>query len=221
MEETGFMKIRVLLVDDHKIMRDGLRALIERCDDLEVIAEAENGREALQLARRHQPEIVIMDISMPDLNGIDATRQMLEEVKGTKVIALSMHSDKQYVDGMLRAGVSGYLLKDCAADELINCIHVVRSGRISLSAGITGFLVSEYLQPTRENVLSAGSQLSDREREVLQLIAEGRSTKEIGETLHISVKTVETHRKNIMEKTDARSVAELTKYAIRSGLTST
>ncbi len=215
------MKIRVLLVDDHKIMRDGLRALIERCDDLEVIAEAENGREALQLARRHQPEIVIMDISMPDLNGIDATRQMLEEVKGTKVIALSMHSDKQYVDGMLRAGVSGYLLKDCAADELINCIHVVRSGRISLSAGITGFLVSEYLQPTRENVLSAGSQLSDREREVLQLIAEGRSTKEIGETLHISVKTVETHRKNIMEKTDARSVAELTKYAIRSGLTST
>jgi DNA-binding NarL/FixJ family response regulator len=201
-------------------MRDGLRALIERSDDLEVIAEAENGREALRLARKHRPEIVIMDISMPDLNGIDATRQMLEEVKGTKVIALSMHSDKQYVDGMLRAGVSGYLLKDCAADELINCIHVVRSGRISLSAGITGYLVSEYLQPTKKDSPSSGSQLSDREREVLQLIAEGRSTKEIGETLHISVKTVETHRKNIMEKTDARSVAELTKYAIRSGLTS-
>jgi DNA-binding NarL/FixJ family response regulator len=201
-------------------MRDGLRALIERSDDLEVIAEAENGREALRLARKHRPEIVIMDISMPDLNGIDATRQMLEEVKDVKVIALSMHADKQYVDGMLRAGVSGYLLKDCAADELINCIHVVRSGRISLSAGITGFLVSEYLQPTKKNEPSAGSQLSDREREVLQLIAEGRSTKEIGETLHISVKTVETHRKNIMEKTDSRSVAELTKYAIRSGLTS-
>lgn len=215
------MKIRILLVDDHKIMRDGLRALIERNDELEVIAEAENGRQALQLARKHHPEIVIMDISMPDLNGIDATRQMLEEAKGVKVIALSMHADKQYVDGMLRAGVSGYLLKDCAADELISCIHAVRSGRISLSAGITGFLVSEYLHTAQANAPPAGTQLSDREREVLQLIAEGRSTKEIAETLHISVKTVETHRKNIMEKTDAHSVAELTKFAIRSGLTST
>ena len=214
------MKTRVLLADDHKIVRDGLRVLIERCDDMEVVAEAETGREAMHLARRHKPEIVIMDISMPDLNGIDATRQILEEVKGVKVIALSMHSDKQYVDGMLRAGVSGYLLKDCAADELIQCIRIVLSGRICLSPGVTGFLVNEYLQPTKDQVLAARTELSVREREVLQLIAEGRSTKDIANSLHISIKTVETHRKNIMEKADLHTVAELTKYAIRHGLTS-
>jgi DNA-binding NarL/FixJ family response regulator len=214
------MKIRVLLADDHKIVRDGLRALVERCDDMEVVAEAETGREALRLAQKYNPAIVIMDISMPDLNGIDATRQILEEVKGVKVIALSMHSDKQYVDGMLRAGVSGYLLKDCAADELIQCIRIVLSGRICLSPGVTGFLVNEYLQPTKDQVLAARTELSAREREVLQLIAEGRSTKDIANSLHISIKTVETHRKNIMEKANLHTVAELTKYAIRHGLTS-
>jgi DNA-binding NarL/FixJ family response regulator len=214
------MKTRVLLADDHKIVRDGLRVLIGRCDDMEVVAEAETGREAVRLSRKHLPEVVIMDISMPDLNGIDATRQILAEVKGVKVIALSMHSDKQYVDGMLRAGVSGYLLKDCAADELIQCIRTVLSGRICLSPGITGILVHEYLQPTKDQLLSAQTELSDREREVLQLIAEGHSTKDIAQSLHISIKTVETHRKNIMEKADLHTVAELTKYAIRHGLTS-
>jgi DNA-binding NarL/FixJ family response regulator len=214
------MKTRVLLADDHKIVRDGLRVLIGRCDDMEVVAEAETGREAVRLSRKHLPEIVIMDISMPDLNGIDATRQILAEVKGVKVIALSMHSDKQYVDGMLRAGVSGYLLKDCAADELIQCIHVVLSGRICLSPGITGFLVNEYLQPTKDQALADHAELSVREREVLQLIAEGHSTKDIAKSLHISIKTVESHRKNIMEKANLHTVAELTKYAIRHGLTS-
>jgi DNA-binding NarL/FixJ family response regulator len=214
------MTIQVLLADDHKIVRDGLRVLIERCHDMQVIAEAEDGRKALQLARKHKPDVVIMDISMPDLNGIDATRQILEEVPGTKVIALSMHSDKQFVDGMLRAGAVGYLLKDCAADELIQCIRIVLSGRICLSPGITGFLVNEYLHPTRDEVLAPRTELSVREREVLQLIAEGRSTKDIANSLHISIKTVETHRKNIMEKANLHSVAELTKYAIRHGLTS-
>jgi len=214
------MKIRVLLADDHKIVRDGLRALVERCDDMEVIAEAETGRKAVHLARKYNPEIVIMDISMPDLNGIDATRQILQEVKGVKVIALSMHSDRQYIDGMLRAGVSGYLLKDCAADELIQCIRIVLLGRICLSSGITGFLVNEYLQPAKDQVLADRIELSGREREVLQLIAEGRSTKNIANSLHISIKTVETHRKNIMEKAKLHTVAELTKYAIRHGLTS-
>ena len=213
-------KIKLLLADDHKIVRDGLKLLIERCTDMEVVAEAENGRDAVSLAVRHRPDIVVMDISMPGLNGIDATRQILDEVKGAKVIALSMHSDRQYVDGMLRAGVSGYLLKDCAADELISCIHIVRKGRICLSSGITGFLVNEYLQPTRSEAASSGPELSEREREVLQLIAEGRGTREIAEALHISVKTVETHRKNIMEKAGVRTVAELTKLAIRRGLTS-
>jgi two-component system response regulator NreC len=214
------MTIQVLLADDHKIVRDGLRVLIERCHDMQVIAEAEDGRKALQLARKHKPDVVIMDISMPDLNGIDATRQILEEVPGAKVIALSMHSDKQFVDGMLRAGAVGYLLKDCAADELIQCIRIVLSGRICLSPGITGFLVNEYLHPTRDEVLAPRSELSVREREVLQMIAEGRSTKDIANSLHISIKTVETHRKNIMEKANLHSVAELTKYAIRNGLTS-
>jgi DNA-binding NarL/FixJ family response regulator len=214
------MTIQVLLADDHKIVRDGLRVLIERCHDMQVIAEAEDGRKALQLARKHKPDVVIMDISMPDLNGIDATRQILEELPGAKVIALSMHSDKQFVDGMLRAGAVGYLLKDCAADELIQCIRIVLSGRICLSPGITGFLVNEYLHPTRDEVLAPPTELSVREREVLQMIAEGHSTKNIAESLHISIKTVETHRKNIMEKANLHSVAELTKYAIRQGLTS-
>jgi two-component system, NarL family, response regulator NreC len=213
-------KIRVLLADDHKIVRDGLKALVDRCEDMEVVAEAENGRNAVSLARKYKPEIVVMDISMPDLNGIDATRQVLQEVKGVKVIALSMHSDRQYVDGALRAGVSGYLLKDCAADELIQSIRAVLSDKICLSPMITGFLVNDYLQPAKEQVLADRNELSAREREVLQLIAEGRSTKAIADTLHISVKTVETHRKNIMEKADLHTVAELTKFAIRHGLTS-
>jgi len=213
-------KIRVLLADDHKIVRDGLKALVDRCEDMEVVAEAETGRKAVRLAQKYNPEIVVMDISMPDLNGIDATRQILEEVKGVKVIALSMHSDRQYVDGMLRAGVSGYLLKDCAADELIQCIRFVLSGRICLSPGITGFLVHEYLQPAKDQVLADRTELSAREREVLQLIAEGHSTKDIADSLNISIKTVETHRKHIMEKANLHSVAELTKYAIRHGLTS-
>ena len=213
-------KIRVLLADDHKIVRHGLKALVDSCDDMEVVAEADTGRIAVRLAQKFNPEIVIMDISMPDLNGIDATRQILEEVKGVKVIALSMHSDRQYVEGMLRAGVSGYLLKDCAADELIQCIRFVLTGRVCLSPGITGFLVNEYIQPAKGQVLADRAELSAREREVLQLIAEGRSTKDIAGALHISVKTVETHRKNIMEKANLHTVAELTKYAIRHGLTS-
>lgn len=213
------MKIRVLIADDHKIVRDGLRALIERAEGMEVVAEAETGREAVGLALKHRPDIVVMDISMPELNGIDAARRIRQEAPECRVIALSMHADRQYVDGMLRAGVSGYLLKDCAAEELIRCIHVVRAGRICLSSGITGFLVQEYLHPAAENASAAKSDLSEREREVLQLIAEGRSTREIAEILHISPKTVETHRKNIMEKANVHSIAELTKYAIRQGLT--
>jgi RNA polymerase sigma factor (sigma-70 family) len=212
--------IRILLVDDHRIVREGLRTLIERCNDMQVVAEAENGRQALQLARKHKPDLVIMDVTMPDLNGIDATRQIIEEVQGVQVIALSMHSDKHFVKGMFRAGVAGYLLKDCAADELIHCIHVIRSRRIWLSPGISGLVIQELLHPTRDDVLAAGAELSDREREVLQMIAEGRSTKEIADHLHISVKTVESHRKNIMEKLDLYTVAELTKYAVRQGLTS-
>lgn len=212
--------IRILLAEDHHIVREGLRVLIEKQGDMQVVAEADNGRQALQFTRKHKPDIIVMDISMPVLNGIDASRQILEENPQIRVIALSMHSDKQYVDGMLRAGVTGYLLKDCAAEELIQCIRVVKSGRIYLSPAITPILVREFIHPQRNEVPAFDADLSAREREVLQMIAEGRSTKEIAESMCISVKTVESHRKNIMEKTDLHRVADLVKYAIRRGLTS-
>jgi DNA-binding NarL/FixJ family response regulator len=214
------MAIRVLLVDDHHIVRDGMRALIERQEGMEVAAEAENGRKALQMARRHKPDIVIMDIGMPDLNGIDASRKILEELPEIRIIALSMHGDKQFVQGMLRAGVKGYLIKDCASEELIRSIRVVRSGNVYISPYVATFMIEDFLHPLPENVSSFHTELSTREREVLQLIAEGRSTKTISEALHISVKTVETHRKNIMDKVNLHTVADLTKYAIRYGLTS-
>jgi DNA-binding NarL/FixJ family response regulator len=212
--------IRVLLAEDHRIVREGLRALLEKQDNIQVVAEAENGRQAFQLVRRLKPDIVIMDINMPELNGIDATRLILHEEPQMRVIALSMHSDRHFVDGMLRAGVSGYLLKDCASEELVQCIKTVTSGRIYLSPAVTPMIVQQFIQPNRNDVLAAGAELTAREREVLQMIAEGRSTKDIADSLFISVKTVETHRKNIMDKTELHSVAELVKFAIRRGLTS-
>jgi DNA-binding NarL/FixJ family response regulator len=212
--------IKVILADDHHIVREGLRGLLQKQKDFEITAEAQNGLEAVRLCKQLRPDIVVMDITMPDLNGIDATRQILDEVPKVKVIALSMHSDKQFVDGMLRAGVKGYLLKDCASEELILCIQTVSSGRVYLSPAITHMVVREFVNPTREDVLDAGAALSSRERQVLQMIAEGRSTKEIADLLFISVKTVESHRKKIMEKTNLHTVADLTKYAIRLGLTS-
>jgi DNA-binding NarL/FixJ family response regulator len=187
---------------------------------MEVIGEARNGREALRLFRQLNPDVIIMDITMPDLNGIDAARQILQENPRVKVVALSIHSDKHFVDGMLRAGVKGYLLKDCVSEELIQCIHAVSSGRIYLSPAITPMIIKGFVNPTAEEVLNANVDLSRREREVLQMIAEGRATKEIAEALCISVKTVESHRKNIMDKTELHTVADLVKYAIRHGLTS-
>jgi DNA-binding NarL/FixJ family response regulator len=213
------MPHRVLLVDDHKIVRDGLKALLEKEADLSVVAEAESGREALKLARKFKPDVIIMDISMPDLNGVDAARQILGENPDGKIIALSMHSQKQYVEGMIRAGVCGYLLKDTAYEELVKAIRLVCAGKKYLSPDVTEVVLSGYLNPAETGDLPETS-LSGREREVLQLIAEGRATREIADALHISVKTVETHRKNIMDKLDLHTVAELTKYALREGITS-
>ena len=214
------MSYRVLLVDDHKIIRDGLRALLDKESDMAVVAEAQNGRVALQLAGRLEPDVVIMDVSMPDLNGIEAARQIIGEQPGVKIIALSMHSEKQYVVGMLRAGVSGYLLKDTAFEELVKAIRVVCTGKKYLSPDVTDIVLQDYLHTDT----TAGDQpavlLTTREREVLQLIAEGRATREIAVKLYISIKTVETHRKNIMEKLGTHTVAELTKYAVREGITS-
>jgi two-component system response regulator NreC len=214
------MTIRVLIADDHTIMRAGLRSLLEKEDQIEVVAEAENGRRAVQLAVEHEPDVVVMDVSMPDLNGIEATSQVLESLPEAKVIALSMHTDKRFVMGMLRAGASGYLLKDCASQELANAIVSVASNKKYLSPDIAGVVIEDSLYGVQQEGETVSSLLSAREREVLQLIAEGWSTKQLAAHLYVSVKTIETHRRQIMKKLDLHNIAELTKYAIREGLTS-
>jgi DNA-binding NarL/FixJ family response regulator len=208
------------LAEDHRITREGLVNLLQERPDMEVVGEAENGREAVKLAGELSPDLVIMDVTMPDLNGIDATRIITSGSNNTKVIALSMYSDKQFVQGMMQAGASGYLLKDCAFEELVSAIQAVIQGDTYLSPGIAGIVVQDYLNKLTTDRSSADTVLTNREREVLQLIAEGKSTKEIAARLSVSVKTVETHRRQIMEKLGIFSIAELTKYAIREGLTS-
>ena len=214
------MSIRILLADDHKIVRNGLRTLIGKEAGMEVIGEAENGRKALKMAEKIRPNVVIMDVTMPDMNGIEAARKIVTEVPGVKVIALSMHSDRRFVLGMLEAGASGYLMKDCAFDELAKAVRSVATGQTYLSPSIADVLVKGYLDKVNEKISAARSPLTEREREILQLLAEGRSSKEIAAHLGVSVKTVETHRRNMMQKLNMRSVAELTKYAIREGLIS-
>jgi two-component system response regulator NreC len=214
------MNIKILVADDHKIMRDGLRTLIEKENGMEVVGEAEDGRSAVKQAKKLLPDIVIMDITMPDLNGIDATRAIFEEASGVKVIALSMHSDRRFVSGMLEAGASAYLLKDSAFEELATAIRAVVANQIYLSPKIADIVVRRFVSKSASTERSAFTELTKREREVLQLLAEGVSTKEIAGRLNLSVKTVETHRANIMGKLDIHTVSELVKYAIREGLTS-
>jgi DNA-binding NarL/FixJ family response regulator len=214
------MRTKILLADDHQILRQGLVALLTKERDLEVVGEASDGRTAVRLAKELQPEVVVMDVAMPDLNGIDATRQILAEIPQVKIIALSMHADKRFVVGMLKAGASGYLLKHCALEELVNAIRIISSNRIYLSPDIAGTVVDDYLHQTKTVDDSAFAVLTLREREVLQLYAEGKITRQIAELLHLSIKTVESHRKQIMEKLGFQSFAELVKYAIREGLTS-
>lgn len=213
------MKTTVLLVDDHKIFRDGLRTLIEK-EGMEVVGEAENGRKTIKLAEKLQPNVIIMDVSMPDMNGIEATRKIIAGFPAIKVIALSMHSDRRFVLGMLEAGASGYLLKDCAFGELASAIKQVLTGNKYLSPKIADVVVKGYLNKSTDSFVSGGSILTSREREILQLIAEGLTAKEIADHVFLSVKTVETHRRNIMQKLNMRSTVDLTKYAIREGLTS-
>jgi DNA-binding NarL/FixJ family response regulator len=214
------MTIKILLADDHKIVRDGLRSLIESHTDMGIVAEAENGRTAVELAQKLSPDVVVMDISMPDLNGIEATRQIISARPEVKVIALSMHSDKRFVVGMFQAGASGFLLKDCAFEELASAIVSVTTNQKYLSPHVAGVMIDDYLQRFPPEDDSVSSALTKREREVLQLLAEGWSTKQIASHLSVSVKTVETHRRQIMKKLNVHSIAELTKYAIREGLTS-
>jgi DNA-binding NarL/FixJ family response regulator len=214
------MSIRIMIADDHEIVRNGLRSLIEKELDMEVIAEAGNGRNAVRIALELAPDVVIMDIAMPELNGIEAARQIITALPRIKVIALSMHADKRYVMEMLKAGASGYILKDSAFEELACAIRTTLKNRTYLSPSITETVIGDYVQLALAANGTAFSLLSAREREVLQLLAEGSSTVQIAERLGISVKTVETYRQHIIEKLDIRSIAELTKYAIREGLTS-
>jgi len=210
--------IKIILADDHKIVRQGLRTLLEQESDIEVIGEADDGRMAVRLARELSPQVIIMDVGMPDLNGIEATRQVQAESPGVKVIALSMHSDRRFVMNMLKAGASGYLLKDSAFEELATAIRMVLNNKIYLSTEIANVVVKDYLQGGGDE--SVFSVLTPREREVLQLMAEGKSSRQIADQLNISIKTVETHRMQIMHKLQIFNVAELTKYAIREGLSS-
>ncbi len=211
------MSITVLLADDHRILREGLRSLLEHPPDIRVVGEAGDGRTAVRLAKELSPDVVIMDIGMSGLNGVEATRQIRAALPQTRVLALSMHSDRRYVRSMLKAGATGYLLKDSAAEELVQALRTLVSGRAYLSPGITGVVIDEYLQAG--DTPQAADPLSAREHEVLQLLAEGRSTSQIASSLHVSVKTVETHRRRIMDKLDLHSLADLTRYAIREGIT--
>jgi two-component system response regulator NreC len=213
------MVTKILIADDHQIVRQGLRFLLEKESDLNVVAEAENGRTTVRLARELNPGVIIMDVAMPDLNGIEATRQILAESPAIKVIALSMYADRRFVVNMLKAGASGYLLKDCAFEELVRAIRVVLTHKTYLSPGVTDILVKDCQMGLPMNEISAFALLTPREREVLQLMSEGNSTAKIADRLHVSIKTVESHRQQLMQKLNLRSVAELTKYAIREGLT--
>ncbi len=214
------MSINVLIADDHKIVREGLRALLEKEPDIKVVGEAVDGRMTERLARELAPEVIIMDVAMPNLNGIEATRQIVAELPGTKVIALSMHNDRRFVLNMFQAGAVGYMLKDCAFKDLVKAIRVVMCNKTYMGDEIAEIVLKNYLASSSSRESTAFQRLSPRECEVLQLIAEGKTTAKIAQSLHISVKTVETHRKQIMEKLNIKTVAELTKYAIREGLTS-
>ncbi|MFT5414929.1 MAG: two-component system response regulator NreC [Gammaproteobacteria bacterium] len=212
-------KTTIMLVDDHAILRDGLAHLLQENERYEVVGHASNGFDAIEFAGSFEPQVILMDIGLPGLNGIDTTHKILSRFPAIKVIGLSMQSDAQFVVAMLKVGARGYVLKDSAYGELLSALNAVLKGKIYISPTIAGDVVIDFMNGTMGDNSPLG-RLSAREREVLQSMAEGTSTVEIGNLLHISPKTVETHRKHLMEKLNLHTVAELTKFAVRSGLTS-
>ena len=215
------MNVRLVLADDHAMLREGLKSLIAKEPDFEVVGEADNGKAIAELARKTGAHIVVMDVAMPDLNGIEATRKLVKISPNVKVVVLSGHANGEFVREMLKAGASAYVLKSRAYEELVRAIREVVKGKKYLSPDIAQGVVDAYVEISSSmSANPAFVTLTDRERESLQLIAEGKSTKEVADFLGVSVKTIETHRHNIMEKLNLHSVAELTKYAIREGLTS-
>ncbi|HML75779.1 MAG TPA: response regulator transcription factor [Anaerohalosphaeraceae bacterium] len=212
------MSIKIILADDHVILREGLSRALQSESDFDIVGQVGDGHSAIRLIRELSPDIVIMDIGMPELNGIETTRIISKELSGVKVIGLSMHSNDKYVREMFRAGASGYLLKNCAFDELVEAIRTVAGGKTYVSPSIGSMIIQEYISKNDQEK-SAFSLLSQREREVLQLFAEGKTTKQAAARLHISPKTIEAHRLNLMNKLGIDNIAQLTKYAIQEGLT--
>lgn len=212
--------MRILIAEDHGVVRQGLKVLIDNQADMEVVGEAEDGLQVAELARELSPDVILMDISMPNLNGIEATRLILRDNPDIKVIALSVHSNKHFVTDMLRAGVSGYVLKSCLFDEVVGALYAVDSGEYYLSSKVNEIVLDDYLHRLMTTCESKKDKLTDRERQVIQLLAEGKTTKQIGRQLHVSPKTVDANRRQAMEKLEISNIAELTKFAISEGLTS-
>ncbi|NTU60108.1 MAG: response regulator transcription factor [Deltaproteobacteria bacterium] len=214
------MGTRILIADDHQLFRQGLRALLEARSGLEVVAEAENGRRAVDLAAELAPDVVIMDLGMPELDGVEATRRITARTPSTHVIVLSMHEERHFIAEALGAGACGYVLKDCAFDEVDRALRAAEGGHVYLSPAIAGYLVEQVRGRAAGAGAVSGDTLSRREEEVLGHLAQGLKAREVADLLHVSVKTVETHRQNIMKKLGVTSAYELTKYSIRRGLTS-
>jgi len=213
------MSIKILIADDHQLFREGLINLLSDSSEIEVIAQAENGKEAIKKAKQFKPDIVIMDIGMPIMNGVKATEILIKELPDTKVIAISMHSDKHFIKGMLEAGASGYLLKSCTYNQLIEAINAVYSGKKYLSDKITEVIIHDYLGK-EEDIQDNDPKLSERESEILKLFAEGKTSREISELLFISVKTVGTHKQHILEKLELKTTTDMVKYALKKGIIS-
>ncbi|MHC4328516.1 MAG: response regulator [Planctomycetota bacterium] len=212
--------MRILIADDHGIVREGLKSLLGEQSDMEVVGEGEDGQMAVQLAKELSPDIVIMDMSMPNLNGVEATRLILQHSPNTRVIILSMHSDRNIVKEALEAGASAYVLKSYLFDEMLRALETVAKGRRHLSPRITDVVIDDYVGKATGGESAKTPRLTGRERQIVQLVAEGKSVKEIARVLHVSPKTADTNRRQIMNKLGFSSVSELTKYALREGLTS-